>query len=68
MLVLTRKVEEDVVIGSSITIVVLGISAGSVRLGIQAPRNISVHRGEIAEAIRRDLEAQQGEDHAGTDD
>jgi carbon storage regulator len=47
MLVLTRRRGEGVVIGPDIRIVVLGIKNGQVRLGIEAPRTIEVHRDEV---------------------
>lgn len=49
MLVLTRKQDETILIGGGIEITVLKLSNGRVRLGITAPRNITVHREEVAE-------------------
>ncbi len=54
MLVLTRKVDESIMIGDTIEIKVLGVDGGSVKLGIQAPREIPVHRKEVFEEIRRE--------------
>ena len=51
MLILTRRVGETVVIGRNITIEVLGTRGNQVRLGIHAPAEIEVHRGEVAERI-----------------
>lgn len=51
MLVLSRKIGEDVKIGNSITITVLSYDRGVVRLGIQAPKDVSVHRKEIYDKI-----------------
>ncbi|RLB19831.1 MAG: carbon storage regulator [Deltaproteobacteria bacterium] len=51
MLVLTRKVNESITIGSNITVTVVDIRGGQVRLGIEAPRDTSVHRTEIYNAI-----------------
>jgi len=57
MLVISRKVDEVVEIGDA-KVVVVGIKpGGGVRLGIKAPRNVPIHRGEIAELIRE----QEGE-------
>ena len=53
MLILTRKKNESVVINDSITIVVVDIQGERVRIGVQAPREVSVHRKEVYEAIRR---------------
>jgi carbon storage regulator len=49
MLILTRQVGEDIVIGEAVTVTVLGIKQGQVRLGIQAPKQIKVLRGELLE-------------------
>ncbi len=54
MLVLTRKVDESIMIGDTIELKVLGVDGGSVKLGIQAPREVPVHRKEIYEEIRRE--------------
>ena len=51
MLVLTRKVDESITIGTNITVTVLEIRGNQVRLGIEAPRQTSVHRTEIYNAI-----------------
>ena len=51
VLILTRRVGETVVIGRDIMIEVLGTSGSQVRLGIHAPADIEVHRGEVAERI-----------------
>lgn len=51
MLVLSRKISEEIKIGNSITVTVLGYDRGVVRLGIQAPRDIQVHRKEIYDKI-----------------
>ncbi|MFM7038992.1 MAG: carbon storage regulator CsrA [Planctomycetaceae bacterium] len=54
MLVLSRKKDEKIVIGDSITLMVIEIRGDKVRLGIEAPRDVTVHREEIYEAIRRE--------------
>ena len=51
MLVLSRKKNEEIIIGGNIRVVVVEIRGDKVRLGIEAPRDVSVHRKEIAEAI-----------------
>lgn len=51
MLVLTRQVDEQVLIGENITITVVSVSGSQVRLGIEAPRSIPVHRREVHEAV-----------------
>jgi carbon storage regulator len=53
MLVLTRKVGESVVIDGQITVSVLRLEGDTVKLGIQAPARVSVHRQEVYEEIQR---------------
>ena len=57
MLVLSRKKNESIIINDNITIVVVEIRGDKVRLGIEAPKEIPVHRNEVYEAIRRNQEA-----------
>lgn len=52
MLVLTRRSGESVMVGDDIVVTVLDVRADTVRLGIQAPRHIAVHREEVYEEIR----------------
>ena len=52
MLVLSRFKGEEIKIGDDITIMVVGVVGDKVRLGIQAPANVAVHRAEIYEAIK----------------
>ncbi|MEK7658409.1 MAG: carbon storage regulator CsrA [Patescibacteria group bacterium] len=54
MLVLSRKKNESIVINDDITIVVIEIRGDKVRLGIDAPKEVPVHRREVFDAIRRD--------------
>jgi carbon storage regulator len=58
MLILTRRVGETVMIGNDVTVTVLGVKGNQVRVGINAPKNVAVHREEIYERIKRE---QQGE-------
>ena len=51
MLILTRKVGESVLIGDDISITVLSVRGNQVKLGVQAPKEVSVHRGEIYQRI-----------------
>jgi carbon storage regulator len=51
MLILTRRVNETLMIGSEITVTVLGVKGNQVRLGVNAPKDIAVHREEIFERI-----------------
>jgi carbon storage regulator len=54
LLVFTRKKGESLVIGNEIEVTILSVGAGGVKVGISAPRHISVHRHEVYEAIRRE--------------
>lgn len=54
MLILTRRVGETVMIGSEVTVTVLGVKGNQVRIGINAPKNVAVHREEIFERIKRE--------------
>jgi carbon storage regulator len=54
VLVFTRKKGESLIIGNEIEVTILNIGAGNVKIGIAAPRHISVHRHEVYEAIKRE--------------
>lgn len=66
MLVLSRKKNESIVINDNISIVVVEIRGDKVRLGIEAPKNVPVHRKEIYEAIQADGEGKS--DHRSVSD
>ena len=52
MLILTRRVGETLMIGDDVTVTVLGVKGNQVRIGVNAPRDVAVHREEIYERIR----------------
>jgi len=52
MLILTRKVGESLVIGDDVSIIVLGVKGNQVRIGVDAPKSVSVHREEIYNKIQ----------------
>ena len=54
MLILTRRIGETVMIGDDVTLTVLGVKGNQVRLGINAPKSVAVHREEIYERIKRE--------------
>ena len=54
MLILTRRVGESVIIGDNITLTVLGVRGHQVRLGVDAPKDVSVHREEIYQRIQKE--------------
>ena len=64
MLILTRRVGETVVIGEDISVTVLGVKGNQIRLGINAPKDVDVHRQEIFDRIK----SERGDGAAGPTD
>ena len=60
MLILTRKVGEKLVIGENVTVTVLGIKGNQIRIGIDAPPEVQVHREEIFQRILKEREDAEG--------
>ena len=57
MLILTRKVNETLMVGDDVSVTVLGIKGGQIRIGINAPRDVAVHRQEVYEKILQERNA-----------
>jgi carbon storage regulator len=54
MLILTRRVGETLMIGNDVTVTVLGVKGNQVRIGVNAPKDVAVHREEIFDRIKRE--------------
>jgi carbon storage regulator len=60
MLILTRRVGEKVIIGENVTVTVLGVKGNQIRMGIDAPPEVQVHREEIFQRILQEREEAEG--------
>ena len=62
MLILTRRVGETLMIGDEVTVTVLGVKGNQIRIGVNAPKSVAVHREEIYERIKTEKTSEKAEE------